>query len=421
MAIRLLSAGFWSLFGNLSSKGLLLLSTIIVAHILGKNEYGEYSIIRTTVLMFIAFASLGVGATTTKYIAEHRETNIQKAYNIYIVTSIFSIIFGSLTAIVLIFFANDIATYQLKAPYLANSIKLGALLLFFCTINGAQNGALLGFENFKRSATNSLVSSIVEFCSILLLAYIWGVSGAIIGSSIGYIILTIINNRSIQTNFKDKVTFKISQIKKNEILVITKFGLPSALCNLLVIGVLWYTRTLLVQETDFGQVAVFNASDQIKSFILFIPASLSQIILPVLTNINAKKDQSSYKKILWYNILINVSIASLITLFICIFASQILRLWGTDFNDPITLIYLACSTIFASFATVVGQAIASKGKMWIGFLFNFGWSLLVLILSIHFLDQGMGASGLALAIFISYVFHGIFQYIYLSFAIKQNQ
>ena len=104
-------------------------------------------------------------------------------------------------------------------------------MLFFCTINGAQNGALLGFENFKRSATNSLVSSIVEFCSILLLAYIWGVSGAIIGSSIGYIILTIINNRSIQTNFKDKVTFKISQIKKNEILVITKFGLPSALCN----------------------------------------------------------------------------------------------------------------------------------------------------------------------------------------------
>lgn len=410
---RLLKGGFWSLAGNVLSKGLVLLSTIAIAHILGKTGYGEYSMIRTTIFMFIALASVGVGATTTKYISQYRNSDIQKAYNIYVVSSIFSIIFGLLTSILIFIFAGWIATNQLDAPYLSESICYGALLMFFCTVNGAQNGALSGFENFKDIAINSFISSIVEICMICILALRWGINGALIGSGIGYVVLTIINHRSINRNFSSLVQLNIKQIKKDDVSVIWKFGVPAALCNVLVLFALWISRAYLVRETNFGEVAIYNAADQVKTFILFIPTALSVIILPILTNVKHTSDTNTYNSLLRYNIFVNVGISLIIALIVCLLANPILSLWGNGFEEPLPLIILSLSAIFSSFATVIGQAIASQGKMWTGFMFNLIWAALVVGLAYYFIARGMGATGLALSILCAYILHGLYQYVYL--------
>lgn len=417
---RLIKGGAWSLLGNICSKGILLLSTIIVSHILGKIGYGQYSIIRTTIFMFIALASVGVGATTTKYISQHRDNNIQKAYNIYVVASIFAIIFGFITSIAICYFSGWISLSQLNAPYLSDSIKYGAVLLFFCTLNGAQSGTLAGFEDFKSIAKNSLISSVIEIVSITVFTIIWGLNGALIGSGIAYMVLTILNNRQINTYFKDRVRKSIKNIKKDEISIIWYFGVPAALCNLMVIVALWITRTFLVRETNFGEIAIYNAADQIRAFILFIPTSLSAIILPVLTNIKHSKEQNSYNQVLSLNIIVNISISAFVALLICILSKPILHLWGNEYNDIIPLIILAVSAIFSSFATVVGQAIASQGKMWIGFICNLIWAVIVVVLSIAFVRNGLGAKGLALAILIAYIAHGMYQYAILKTLLKKQ-
>lgn len=421
IGIRLLKGGFWSIVGNILSKGIVLLSTIVVAHILGKTGYGEYSIIRTTIFMFIAIASVGVGATTTKYISQYRGTDIQKAYNIYVIGNIFSIIFGLITSFMVIRFADWIADTQLDAPYLSSSICYGALLLFFCSVNGVQVGALTGFENFKDIAKNSFWSSIVELLAICILALKWGINGALIGSGIGYVVLTVINHLSIRNQFKDDINKNIRVIKKEDISVIWIFGLPAALCNVLVLFALWVSRAYLVRETNFGEVAIYNAADQIKTFILFIPIALSTIILPILTNIKHTEDTKTYNSILRYNIIANVGIAAVIALIVCLLANPILSLWGKDFQEPWPLVILALSAIFSSFSTVIGQAIASQGKMWVGFLCNLIWSAMVVGFSYYFIQCGMGANGLALAILCAYIIHGLYQYIYLKcFLIKPN-
>lgn len=42
------------------------------------------------------------------------------------------------------------------------SVRVGAVLLFFSIINGVQNGALIGFEDFKSVAVNTLLGSLLE-------------------------------------------------------------------------------------------------------------------------------------------------------------------------------------------------------------------------------------------------------------------
>lgn len=363
--------------------------------------------------MFIALASLGVGSVTTKYISQYRSSDIQKAYNIYLISTVFSILFGFFTSVLVYFAAKWIATTQLNAPYLTDSIRYGALLLFFCTINGAQTGSLIGFESFKEIAINSFSASIIELIAVCLLAYYWGVNGALIGSAISYVFLSIVNNRIIKKTFGHSVKTNINLIRKEDLNTIWAFGVPAALCNLLIIFALWSSRTYLVRETNFGEIAIYNAADQIKTFILFIPIALSSLVLPILTNVKHTGSREQYNKVLNYNIAVNVGISSVVAIIVIIFANKILNLWGKSFDDSKPLIILAISAIFSAFATVVGQSIASQGKMWAGFICNLIWAAIVIIFSRFFIGIGMGATGLALSILIAYILHSIYQYVYL--------
>ena len=72
---RLARGGFWLLCGTVVSKALWLLASILVARMLGKETFGEFGIIRSTVEMFGVFAGFGLGLTATKYIAEFRRTD----------------------------------------------------------------------------------------------------------------------------------------------------------------------------------------------------------------------------------------------------------------------------------------------------------------------------------------------------------
>jgi len=65
---------------------------------------------------------------------------------------------------------------------------------------------------------------------------------------------------------------------------------------------------------------------------------------------------------------------------------------------------------------VVGLAISSRAKMWVGFLFNAVWAVMVIGFSILFINLGMRARGLALAITVAYVIHTTAQLIYVHYS-----
>lgn len=114
------------------------------------------------------------------------------------------------------------------------------------------------------------------------------------------------------------------------------------------------------------------------------------------------------------NIKINATVSLIMALLICAFSSKIMGAYGKGYSDDIwPLIFLAISTVFTSISNVVGLAIASRSKMWVGFTFNLIWAVLLVVFTFLFLDLMMGAIGVALAILCSYVLHTLFQLIYL--------
>src|SRR5258708_12805579 len=76
---RFARAAFWSTGGSVSAQLGAFVSTIVCARILGPVDFGKLGIVRSTVLMFGTFAGLGLGAAASKYVADYRPTNPQRA------------------------------------------------------------------------------------------------------------------------------------------------------------------------------------------------------------------------------------------------------------------------------------------------------------------------------------------------------
>ena len=77
-ALELFIGSFWSVLGAIFSKGLVFISWVVVARILGSDGYGQFGIVRSTVLMFSTFAGLGLGITAMKHVAEFLGTDKER-------------------------------------------------------------------------------------------------------------------------------------------------------------------------------------------------------------------------------------------------------------------------------------------------------------------------------------------------------
>lgn len=411
---RMASGAFWSFTGNAVAKVIVLVAGIICAHILSKEQYGEFGMVRSTINMFVIFGTAGLGMTATKYIAEFKNTQRERVGSIYCITNGFAVITGLITTILILVLSNYLATVTLKAPHLVNSVRIGALLLFVTVMNGAQNGVLLGFENFKARAVNTLLGSVAEATFMLLGAYLYGVFGAVLGYGIGYIVLYLCNLIAIRKDLtQNGITKDYLHIDKGDLPLLYKFSIPAALSSVLVGPAYWVSRTLLVRADGFTELAIYEAANYWNTIILFLPAAVSQIILPILSSI-PKDDKDKFWKVLNLNLLLNTGIALLLVIGVSVLSPYLMASYGEGYRDSfLVLIVLVSSTIFSVASNVVGNAIVSKGKMWMGLLFNSIWAVMFIFFSWLFINNGLGSIGVSLALLLSYFIHTIYQFIYL--------
>lgn len=410
---RTAKGAFWSLSGSVISSGLMLLSSIIVARLLGQTEYGELGMIRSTVSMFAVFGGFGLGMTATKFIAEFRDIDHDKTGRVIGMTSIFSYLMGGIIAIAILIFSNILAEKTINAPHLVAEIQLCALMVFFSAVNGAQSGILSGFEKFKSIAKVNIFSGVISFPLQILFTYLWGLTGSVVGFGINYLIRYLLNEIILRQEYIAlKIVVHYSSSWK-EWPILYKFSLPSVLSGLMVGPVIWVCNTMLVNRANgYDEMAIFDAANQWRSTISFIPGVLSQIVLPLLSSSTSNKIQ--FKKILNINIKLNFYFSLIISIIISLFATLIMKTYGTSFiTGTNVLIILSISTIFSSVNSVIGQAIAGKDKMWIGFFFNLIWGTVLISCSYIFIYLGYGALGLSIAFFIAYLLHTIIQFTFL--------
>lgn len=417
---RIANGTFWSLTSVALGKALVLIASVFCARILGDVGFGEFGIIRSTIGMFVVFGSASLGTTASKYIAEYRaSSNMQGITKIYYLTNGFALILSVCFSILLFLSADFIAESNFHDPSLTIDIQIGTLLLLFSIINAAQNGVLSGFEKFKVIALNTLYSSILECIGIIVGAYIYGVHGAILGYGLSFIFWSIINYYSIRCTF---IEYNCSRtyipLNKCDYKILWKFSVPSTLNSIMVAPCFWIIKTLLIQKDGFSALGIYEAADQWKIIILFVPNAIANILMPIFSNVNSNENRVTYNRILNASIGLNGAIALVLVCFVFLFKDLIMSFYGKGFYNTEVLFVLCASTIFSSMAQVITLSLISRSKVWISFIFNFLWAVMMVCITYFLLENNYGVSALAYANFYAYILHFLFQFAYIKICLK---
>ena len=411
---KIFSHSFWILLGNVISKFILLIATILMTRYLGKVEYGQFGIIKSTILMFAMFTGLELGMTATKYISQYQLSNKPKVERIVGLSNLFAIIISLIVSLMVFYFSEEIAV-QINAPNLFSEIQISSFIIFFSSLNGIQNGILAGIEKFKEISINNAIAGILSSIGLVFASKYYALNAVVIAFGFNFVLLFILNFITLKKFFYSNFNVKIFN-KDNlyELEVLWKFSFPAILAGLMVGPVSWFCNYLLVnQPNGYVQMANFDIANQWRNTIMFIPAALAQVALPLLaSNIH---NQSEYKKIFNKNLKINIYLGLFLVMVFVIISPVIVNFYGERYHDALwPIIIMFITTGFITVNNVIGQAIASQGKMWIGFYFNLIWAVVLVFACyffVHYLQ--MGAYGISLSYLLSYFVHTIIQFVYL--------
>jgi O-antigen/teichoic acid export membrane protein len=423
VGLRLARGIFWSVAGSVISRGLMLCATVLVARMLGKTVYGELGMVQSTIGMFGVFAGFGLGMTATKHVAEFRRCDPERAGRIIGISGLFAMLTGGLMALGMLILAPWLAECTISAPHLDGVLRIGALILFISALNGAQTGALSGFEAFKTIAHVNLFIGLISFPILVTGAWFGGLTGAIWALAINLGFNWLINHLALRKVARRySVPFTLTGCCR-EWPVLWKFSLPAALSGALVGPVNWACGALLVNQADgYAEMGLFSAANQWRIAVLFIPGMLGQVLLPLLSNLNGESAGLKYQKVLVLNVFLNFGIALAAVLPLVLLANYVMSAYGPGFEKGAGVLrILSGSAVLVAVNSVVGQSISSRGKMWVGFTFNALWGVVLLTTASILLHKGYGAFGLAYATLIAYILHTIWQITYLNAILKPKR
>lgn len=413
LARRIIGGAGWSFLGSGVQKVLLVLSSMVCMHLLGKEGFGELGLVRSTVNMFILCGAAGIGGTATKFLAEFRDRQREKLPEIHTLTMLSGLVLGLACCAVIWIWAEPIARYTGLAD-LTLPLRVGSVLMFFLMVTSVQNGTLSGYELFREIAIATAIGGVGEFICIVTGAWVGGVTGAVAGYGIGFIILAGVNQFFIIRHLRSLGMMRsCGRVSRGTLKYLWSYTCPSVLSGLMVVPVCGYVKMLLARESGSGELAVYEVADTIRLVVLFIPMAISKIVLPVLSNVRSSADIAQYRNVLKVNVLVNVGVTGGILL--CLFLVSPIVLWcfKLEGSARLPMMLMATSTLFTSLAVVVGAAIASCSRMWIGFAFNALWGSMVVGFTILFLSFGWKAAAPAAAFCLAYLLHASFQGLYL--------
>jgi O-antigen/teichoic acid export membrane protein len=403
LGYRLAKGAFWSLAGTVVSRGLALVSWILIARMLGKSVYGELGMIQSTVGMFGTLAGLGLGLTATRYVAEYRGKDPAKAGRIIAFSGLTASATGLLASILLLALAPVLAVKVLAAPHLTGLLRIGTLIVLFGTLNGAQTGALSGFEAFRSIAKINLFSGILAFPMMLAGAHFGGLEGAVWGMSGSMLLNWLLNHLALRREAAQAgipITYAGCWTERD---VLWSFSIPVVLTGILSAPVNWYCCALLANQAGgYGEVGLYNAAIQWQTALAFLPALLSQVLLPILSDSHSNEGAQQSRKTLSTALAVFLAVIIFPAVALVALAPWITALYGGSFQLPVRLfITIVGYATLSNFGTALWTCLLSRNRAWFGFFGNLVWAICVLI-AFHFLLP-MGAFGLALANIASYI------------------
>jgi O-antigen/teichoic acid export membrane protein len=362
---RVLSGASWSLSGAVLSRGLTLISLIVVARAISPSRFGELTVIQTTAALMSALAGLGLGMAATKRVAEIRQEDRAIAGRTIGAALVVTGCAGVVLSFALLLLAGPISGGLLNAPSLTNEVRLAAPLALAGSLAAAQLGILYGLEAFKEMFLSSVVRAAAISLMLVGGAYRAGVPGALLGLVGGEFVGTAFTHVMLRRSAARQGIVISYRARLRDVRALSGLAAPASVASIALQLAIWFGQIVLLRQADgFSQAALFNLAYRWYLVIMFFPSSVSPIALPLLANVRASNKREDYSRLARLTLIGNVLVVAGPAIVVGAVAPVIMRLGGTAYEAgwPALLI-LAGAAVPSALNNALSQTALSLNKI----------------------------------------------------------
>jgi O-antigen/teichoic acid export membrane protein len=393
----------WNVFGSIVAQGGSFVSSVLLARLIGKQQFGQFAMIQSTVITLTGLAALGLGVTATKYVSQYRTTQPEKAGRILGLSSIVAALAACCFCAGLLLFAPSLATDSALVP----ELRLSAIYVFFITLNGYQVGALAGLEAFKRIASISMVSGPATVLLTWALASRFGIRGAVLAQGACAFILWLLYQIALKIEGRaTNIAVRYRGVWKERSALI-RFSVPAMLSGIIGSASTWWCNIILVRSNGYAELAVFTAVGNLRLMVVFLPILIARVTAPMLNNLLVSGNHADYRRTFRGAIAVNGGIALLLSLLLWGANRQILHLFGKDFVGSSTLVVLLLGSVVVEVVAVnLYQALFTSESIWWQVAIITIWAAVLVGVSTVTIPRH-GAAGLAFSYLVAWCISGV--------------
>ncbi len=351
----------WVFGAKMLSMLFFVVTDLIIARRLGRNEYGEWSYFYSVLTVIFYIYWFGLCQSSKVYVAKEttedgRASVVKTTLLLRLVTSlVFTLVFIPVSG-----YLARILGYPDKYPALDRLLLIGCVIAFGNSFLEYAKNITMGLKKFKQF----FVCSIIEFalimicvaiisikaCDVIDVGYAYAVANVIATVASIYIIVKLIKGKACF----DKDRAKNIVIYAIPLVFLSIGGLIMMEMDVLMIG--------LIKGSE--QVAVYSIAKSLTSKASQVNFSITSGAIQdfaIINNENRNEKYKQYRKIVRMNALITFGICALLLLFARI---AILILYGREYIDAANIIYalivyyfmLSVSNLHSNFLDFHGRA-----------------------------------------------------------------
>lgn len=401
LASSLFKDSFWSVFGSGTGNFLLLLAGIFIARMLGKDLYGEYGIVKTTMFYIATFSTFGLGYTSTKFVAEYVARDENQLRGLICGSLKITLLFSTTLCVLLFLFSGKLSLY-VNAPELKTPFRILGIIIICRALSTTGIGILAGFKEFKKLGFNNIFSGLILLVLGTIFTFYGGIKGSLLALLLSQLVYMALNIIFI---WRKLLSLPKSKTKHEGTLL--RFSFPVAMQDFSFTLCNWMITLVLTKYASLGELGIWTAASQWNAIVIFIPSVLTNVALSYLSGIvdNQSNQRMMVRKLLAVNFV--SSFIPFVIVFLC--SGYITSFYGETFAKMQNVINLLLfSTVFESLSRVYQSNLIAEGRNWLLFTLRFFRDMLILAFLFIFIRREPENASVLLAIihvmlYISYV------------------
>ena len=388
-----------NLVGAVFNQGSTFVFSIIAANLLGRDAFGKYGMVSSTLVMLSQVSQLACGFTMTKYVAEFRSLDKRKTGRVIGMLLTIVALVALLAAVGLFASAGWLARSVLQAPELSLGLRIGSAVVFLNVLIGLLMGALAGLEAY-RGLSRALViygTTYLFVCSAM--TWKFGLNGAFSGLLVSAIFGCVLLLQALVSECRNQnIPVQLGVFRRLHPLL-ANFALPAAISGLSYLPAVWIGNAILVRQPDgYAQMAIFSAAFLLMTAVLFVPNNIHVVGWSILNHHKGRGESAAYRSIFRTNLAVVGAAAVGAALVLSVAGGELLRLFGKDFAGGYKiLLVMLLAAIPQALTLAVLQHLQSQERMWFSFFAVILPRDLLLAALGFYLTVRHGAAGLACA------------------------